>query len=92
MPYTKVGRFLRNRQTFDNAISSRVAAHRDYFRCTAGPSLTLFDVARFYPNPKRERGILLRSPQSENPPRRLIQRHGRERKSTVQMVSSAIPR
>ncbi len=45
------------------------------------PSLTLFDVARFYPNPKRQRGILLRSPQSENPPRRLIERHGRVRTS-----------
>ncbi len=58
----------------------------------ASPVREHFDVARFYPNPKRKRGILLRSPQSENPPRRLIERHGRERKSTVQMVSSAIPR
>ncbi len=51
-----------------------------------------FDVARFFHNPKRQRGILLRSPQSENPLRRLIQRHGRERRSSVRVVSSAIPR
>ncbi len=46
----------------------------------------------FFHNPKRQRGILLRSPQSENPLRRLIQSHERERRSSVRVVSSAIPR
>ncbi len=49
-------------------------------------------MQRFFHNPKRQRGILLQSPQSENPLRRLIKRHGRERQSAVLTVSSAIPR
>ncbi len=45
-------------------------------------------MLRVYRNPKRQRGILLRSRQ----PRLLIERHGRERQSTVLEVSSTIPR
>ncbi len=45
-------------------------------------------MQRFLHNPKRQRGILLRSPQL----RRLIQRHEGEHISPLQLVSSAIPR